>query len=64
MQIDKETVLNLLRQQGKDQEAEQAGRELPDTVDTDQHSDLLARFGIDPQDLIGGIAGGRGIPGL
>ena len=43
MQIDKETVLGLLRKKGKDDEAEQASRELPDTVDTERDSGLLQR---------------------
>ena len=64
MQIDKETVLNLLREQGKQNEADQAARELPDQVDTDQHAGLLDRFGIDPQDLLARFTGGRDIPGL
>ena len=64
MQIDKETVLSLLREQGKQNEADQAARELPDQVDTDQHASLLDRFGIDPQDLLGRFTGGRDIPGL
>ena len=64
MQIDKETILNLLQEQGKQGEADQAAQELPDQVDTDQHGDLLQRFGIDPQSLLGRFAGGQGIPGL
>ena len=64
MQIDKETVLGLLREQGKNQEAEEASRELPDQVDTDRDAGLLQRFGIDPQELLGRFTGGRDIPGL
>ena len=64
MQIDKETVLNLLREQGKNQEAEQASRELPDKVDTDRDAGLLERFGVDPQELLSRFTGGGGIPGL
>ena len=64
MQIDKETILNLLREQGKSQQAEQAERELPDQVDTDEHASLLERFGIDPKELAGKFLGGRDIPGL
>ena len=64
MQIDKETILNLLQEQGKQGEADQAAQELPDQVDTDEHGDLLQRFGIDPQSLLGRFSGGQGIPGL
>ena len=63
MQIDKETILNLLREQGKTDEAQRAEQELPDQVDTDRDGDLLERFGIDPQDLLGRFGGGN-IPGL
>jgi hypothetical protein len=64
MQIDKETVLNFLRERGEHDKAEQAAQELPEQVDTERDSGLLARFGIDPSDLIGKVAGGRDIPGL
>ncbi len=64
MQIDKETVLSLLREQGKGEEAEQASRELPDQVDTERDASLLQRFGIQPEDLLGRFTGGRDIPGL
>lgn len=68
MQIDKKMVLELLRSQGKGDQASQADSELPSQVDTDQHAGLLEKFGISPQDLIavvtkgggGGLAGGLG----
>ena len=67
MQIDKSQVLDLLRSQGKQNEAQQADTELPQQVDTDQHADLLSRFGLSPQDLLsrfGGGSGGGGLGGL
>ena len=63
MQIDKETVLGLLREQGKTDQAQQAEQELPDQVDTERDAGLLERFGIDPQDLLSRFGGGN-IPGL
>jgi hypothetical protein len=64
MQIPKDQILALLRDRGQDDQASQAQNELPDQVDTDQHADLLQRFGIDPQELIskygGQIAGDIG----
>ncbi len=63
MQIDKETILNLLREQGKSNEAQQAEQELPDQVDTERDSGMLERFGINPQDMIGRFGGGN-IPGI
>jgi hypothetical protein len=58
MQIDKQTILDLLRERGGQDQASQAEQELPDQVDTDQHGDLLQRFGLDPQELIQKITGG------
>ncbi len=64
MQIDKDTVVNMIRERGDDAKAGQAERELPDQVDTDRHADLLERFGVSPQELIGKVTGGRDIPGF
>jgi hypothetical protein len=61
MQFDKSTVLDLLRQRGDRQRADQAAQELPDQVDTDQHAGLLDRFGLDPKELLGRFTGG--LPG-
>ena len=58
MQIDKAQIIEMLRQQGKNDQADQADQELPDQVDTDQHADLLQRFGLDPMELLGRFAGG------
>jgi hypothetical protein len=62
MEIPKDKILELLQQQGKNDQVEQAREELPDQVDPDRDSGLLAKFGIDPQDLLSKFAGG--IPGL
>ena len=62
MEILKDKILELLQQQGKNDQVEQAREELPDQVDPDRDSGLLAKFGIDPQDLLSKFAGG--IPGL
>lgn len=61
MQITKDQILDLLRQQGDSDKAGQAEQELPDQVDTDRDAGLLSKFGIDPQDLIGKLGG---MPGL
>ena len=62
MEIPKDKVLDLLREQGKDDQDDQAQQELPDQVDPEQHAGLLQKFGLDPQDLIGKLGGG--VPGL
>jgi hypothetical protein len=62
MEIPKDKILELLKQQGKDDQVEPAREELPDQVDPERDSGLLAKYGIDPQDLLAKVAGG--IPGL
>ena len=64
MEIDKNTVLGLLREQGRDDQVDQASQELPDQVDTDRDAGLLEKFGVNPQDLLSRFAGGGGLPGL
>jgi hypothetical protein len=62
MQIPKDQILDMLRDQGKDDQVDQARQELPDQIDPEQHADVLRKFGLDPQDLIGKLGGG--VPGL
>jgi hypothetical protein len=57
MQVDKDQVIQLLKSQGQHDKAAEAESELPDQVDTDNHSGLLSKFGVDPQELVGGLAG-------
>jgi hypothetical protein len=63
VQIDKAQILELLRSQGDDTKARQADQELPQQVDTEQHSGLLQKLGLDPQDLVAKLGGG-GLGGL
>ena len=60
MEIPKDKILELLRQRGDNDKAEQADRELPDTVDPERDKGLLEKLGIDPQDLLGNLPGGLG----
>jgi hypothetical protein len=60
MQIPKDKVIELIRERVGGEKADQAANELPDQVDPEQHSDLLAKFGIDPQELLSGGLGGIG----
>lgn len=59
MQIDKDMVLDLIRQKGDAGQAEQAAGELPDKVDTEQHAGLLSKFGIDPAELLTKFGGDK-----
>ncbi len=60
MQIPKDKILELLHSRGEPANAEQAQGELPEQVDTETDQGLLAKFGIDPQELLGGLGGGLG----
>jgi hypothetical protein len=55
MEIPKDKILDLLRQRGENDKADQAEGELPDQVDTERDAGLLSKFGVDPQDLAGGL---------
>lgn len=57
MQISKDQIIDFLRQQGQDEQADQAQQQLPDQVDTDQHADLLSKLNINPQELLGKLGG-------
>jgi hypothetical protein len=62
MEIPKDKILDLLREQGKDDKVSQAEQELPDQVDPEKHAGLLEKLGIKPQDVLSKLGGG--IPGL
>ena len=58
MIIDKDQIIQFLKDKGQDQRADEAAPELPDRVDTDQHADLLAHHGVDLNDLTERFGGG------
>ena len=62
MQLDKNMILDLLRDRGQQDQADQAAQQLPDQVDTEQDAGLLQQFGVDPQELIQKFTGGGGLP--
>jgi len=55
VEIPKDKIIELLKERGGDDKAAQAEQELPDKVDHEEHSDLLAKHGIDPKELVGKI---------
>lgn len=61
MEIPKDQILQLLRDRGEHDKADQADQQLPDQVDPEQHSDLLNKIGINPSDLLGDIEGKIGL---
>jgi hypothetical protein len=64
VQIDKSQILELLQSRGQSDQADQAQSTLPDTVDTEQHANLLQQIGLTPQEIIAAVTGGGGIGGI
>jgi hypothetical protein len=61
MEIPKEQILQMLRDRGDHDKAQQAEQQLPDNVDPEQHKDLLGQVGIDPKEILGGAGGKLGL---
>jgi hypothetical protein len=61
VEIPKDQILQLLRDRGDHDKADQADQQLPDQVDPEQQSDLLEKFGINPSDLLRDIGGKIGL---
>lgn len=61
MEIPKDKILEMIKSKGDAGQAQQAEQELPDKVDSEKDSGLLAKFGIDPKDLMGGLGGKLGM---
>jgi hypothetical protein len=61
MEIPKDKIIELIKQHGQADQAGQAEQELPDQVDPDRDSGLLAKFGLKPEDVLGKLGGGLGL---
>jgi len=57
MQLDKDQIIQFLKERGDHQQAAEAEQQLPDQVDTDRHGGLLAQHGIAVEDLISKFGG-------
>lgn len=55
IEIPKDKIIELLREQGDHEKADKAQKQLPDKVDHEEHAGLLAEIGVDPKDLVGKI---------
>jgi hypothetical protein len=66
MQIDKQQIIDLLKNQGDQQKADQADQELPQQVDSEnqEHQNILEKLGINPMDLVKQFTSGGGFPKL
>jgi hypothetical protein len=51
MHIDKQIVLDELREQGKNEHVQQAIETLPEKIDHNEHAALLQKLGLDPGKL-------------
>ncbi len=56
MEIDKEKVLQLLRQRGLDDRATWVDKQLPDRIDTYNNAGLLRMLNIDPAELADAVS--------
>jgi hypothetical protein len=61
VEIPKEQIPQMLHDRGNHDQAQQAGQQLPDQVDPEQHKDLPGRLGIDPGEILGGLGGKLGL---
>jgi hypothetical protein len=52
MHIDKDQIIQLLRERGEHDKAQQAEQKLPQKVDHEEHEGLLQELGVNPQELI------------
>jgi DNA-binding protein H-NS len=52
LQIPKDKIIQFLKEQGDHDKAAKAEQELPDQVDHEEHSNLLAKHGINPSELV------------
>ena len=52
MHIDKVQIIELLRERGEHDKAQQAEQQLPQKVDHEEHDELLQQLGINPQELL------------
>jgi hypothetical protein len=59
VKIDRQRIIDLLRNRGDHDKADQAESELPEQVDTDEHAEKLSKLDIEIRDL-GAGAGGIG----
>jgi hypothetical protein len=60
MQLDKQTVLDMIQQHGNSEHVAKADQQLPDQVDTDEHGGMLQQFGLDADKLKQHLPGGLG----
>jgi hypothetical protein len=53
VRVNKQTVVDFMRQRGDDERADRAEAELPDVLDLPKDDDLVTQYGVQPLDLAG-----------
>lgn len=56
MEIDKKKIVDMLKDKGENDKAQQADSDLPDKVDTEKDKGMLDKLGVDPSKLMGGFS--------
>ncbi|MFL5894591.1 MAG: hypothetical protein ACJ76Z_05695 [Thermoleophilaceae bacterium] len=52
MEIPKQKVIELLKKEGRSEQARKIEQELPEKIDHELHTDLLEKHGVNPQELL------------
>jgi hypothetical protein len=52
MEIPKDKVVELLKKEGRSEQAQKIEQELPEKIDHELHSDVLEKHGVNPQELL------------
>jgi hypothetical protein len=52
MEIDRQHLIDLLREKGKDQHVQHVIDQLPEKIDHEKHAQQLEKLGIDPGELV------------
>ena len=60
MELGRDKLLDLLRERGEYEKADDARARLPERVDLNEDGELLYQLGIDAESLLGGVRNGLG----
>jgi hypothetical protein len=52
MEIPKDKVVELLKKEGRSEQAQKIEQELPEKIDHELHSDVLEKHGVNPHELL------------
>jgi hypothetical protein len=52
MEIPRDKIIDVLKKEGRSEQAQKLEAELPEKVDHELHSDVLEKHGVNPQELL------------